>query len=178
MNRPLTYTCLMLAVCLVVAGCNKQSGSTQPAKKEVAKVTPPPQPPPAPPPVDTTPPVQGTATPSVAKHVVRGQDLQAVRNQFSQLGVFYNQYVTEFGKPPAKADDFLEYIKRDDARTYRDIKEGRFVLNVGSPLSANSVLAYEKDKDIRGMRVVVFADRRVEMMDEQQLKAALGGKNP
>lgn len=114
--------------------------------------------------------------PDQAKHVLRGKELAASRDHFHQLGLFYNQYVTEFGKPPARPDDLLEYFKRDHGALYQAFKEGRYVLNLKSTMTPTTVLAYEKNPDINNQHLVVFAGGNVELMPAAQLQAQLMGK--
>jgi hypothetical protein len=110
---------------------------------------------------------------NVAAHVVRGRDLQKVRNDLGQLAKLYQVYVTEFGRPPAKWEDFKTYIQRDAPKLVQDIEEGKYVVRWGAPASPGTLLAYEKQVDLRDNQVVVMGDGSVSSMSSQQLQAAL-----
>jgi hypothetical protein len=107
------------------------------------------------------------------QHIIRGRQLQSIRNDFHQLGIQYNGYLAQYGKPPGKPEDFLEYIRRDQGKVYRSFKDGTYVLNVGPKTTPRSMLAYEKGPDLNGKRVVVFHAGHVEMVEEKDFQEAL-----
>jgi hypothetical protein len=111
---------------------------------------------------------------NVAGHVQRGKDLQRIRNDLRQLAQLYQAYSTEMGRPPDDQEAFLSYIQRDARAIAQDIREGKYVViwKLRS-LNSNTVLAYEKDVDLRGNQVVVMGDATVSSMTPQQLQAAL-----
>ena len=111
---------------------------------------------------------------NVAGHVQRGKDLQKIRNDLRQLAMFYQTYTNDVGRPPADQEAFLQYIQRDARGIAQDIRDGKYVVIWGlqSP-SSSTVLAYEKDVDLRGNQVVVMGDATVSSMTPQQLQAAL-----
>jgi hypothetical protein len=111
---------------------------------------------------------------NVAGHVQRGKDLQKIRNDLRQLALLYQTYTNEMGRPPADQETFISYIQRDARGIAQDIRDGKYVVIWGLPsLSSSTVLAYEKDVDLRGNQVVVMGDATVSSMTPQQLQAAL-----
>jgi hypothetical protein len=111
---------------------------------------------------------------NVAGHVQRGKDLQKIRNDLGQLAKLYQTYSIDVGRPPADQEAFIKYIQRDARHIAQDIQDGKYVVIWGvQSLSSNTVLAYEKDVDLRGNQVVVMGDATVSSMTPQQLQAAL-----
>jgi len=62
---------------------------------------------------------------------------------------------------------------KDDPKAYQGLQDGHYVLKPIRELSSSLVLAYEKDPDLRGNRVVVFGDGSVKTLNEQDFQAAL-----
>ena len=116
--------------------------------------------------------------PSLAAHVERGKEKQKAQNDLQQIGTYYQLYMTENGRAPS-AKQLKDYVNRDpNARNLsKAINEGRLVLN-NPPANpgARVVVAYEKEKDLRGNRVVVLSDTSVHTMAEEEFQAALKGQ--
>ena len=119
--------------------------------------------------------VGGDAGPSAAMDVRRGMDSQKARNYLDQIGKFYTIYFNEFGRAPKTLEEFENYIKRDAQAEVKALEDGLLTLNLKATLSTNVVLGYETES-YRGMRAVVFGDGHVQMMNEQDFKAALSGQ--
>ncbi|OAI40855.1 hypothetical protein AYO40_04135 [Planctomycetaceae bacterium SCGC AG-212-D15] len=108
-----------------------------------------------------------------AMAVRRGTQQQKAMNDLKQIGVYFNLYRTEAGNPTT--DGFRKYIE-GEARTapalVKMVKDGDYVLNV--PKGGDGILAYEKDKDYQGTRVVVMTDGSVQKtMSEADFQATL-----
>ena len=96
-----------------------------------------------------------------------------------QLYLYYQQYVTEFGRAPAKVDDFKSYgVERDAPKIYKALEEGRYVFNwnAGASPGASTILCYEKDPGRKGgLIVALMGDGSIRQdMTEEQAQAALG----
>jgi prepilin-type processing-associated H-X9-DG protein len=163
---------LMLGVALV-AGCKKKPMAEHEAPKET--------------PISKLPPVNSKAekerrarigaddSPSAAMDVRRGMDREKIQNYLTQIGVFYNDYNTTFGRSPKTLEEFENYIKRDAHGEVEALKDGFLTLKLNTPLSSNAVLAYETEP-YRDMRHVLFGDGHVKMMNTQDFQAALKGQ--
>ncbi|HEV3262830.1 MAG TPA: hypothetical protein VG013_38705 [Gemmataceae bacterium] len=122
--------------------------------------------------------VKDNSDPSLAAHVERGKEKQKAQNDLNQIAQYYQLYNTENGRVP-NAKQLKDYIKQDPnaSKLSKALDEGHLVLNDSPPnLGARVVVAYEKEKDLRGNRVVVLADASVHTMDENEFQAALKGK--
>jgi hypothetical protein len=156
-HTPRLLSGLIIAVVLLVPAC-KTKKATQPE---------------APPPSGgstLTPPAPGGAVHNVRQAVKRVPD----SNQLRQFALFYIQYRDANQKAPSQLDD----LKKDlDAKSYEAFKEGFYVAvwNVNNP-GSNSVLAYVKDPDSYGTRMVAKGDASVERMDAQKFDSALKGQ--
>ena len=109
--------------------------------------------------------------------VKRVLDKTKARVYMEQIGIFYHAYVAENGKPPAKLDDFLEYIKRDSRNEYQMLKEGSFVWNAKAGTDSNKALCYEKDPDLDDNRIVLMGDGSVQQMSTADFDKALPPKD-
>ena len=139
-----------------------EPGEAKPAPAEIPAA---PEPPPA-------EPRRAPARPGV-----RGVlDRLLVQNTLQQIGLFYQLYLTEFGRPPARLDDFLDYIKKDGRLEYRALKEGSLVLELTPDPGSNTVLAYEKDPGADGSRMAVMGDTSVQRMSAEEFEKALPKK--
>jgi hypothetical protein len=109
---------------------------------------------------------------SLAAHVIRGKEKQITQGEFKNIGLFYNQYNSERSGAPT-LEGFKAYIKRDAAKEYQDLEDGRIVLIVTTTPASNKVLAYEKEPDLNGKHLVLMGDGSIDSMTEAQLQKAL-----
>ena len=65
---------------------------------------------------------------AAAMAVRRGVEIQRHQGDLMNIGIFYQQYVTENGKAPAKLEDFIEYIKKDSPSIATALKDKTFTL--------------------------------------------------
>jgi hypothetical protein len=111
--------------------------------------------------------------------IPRGMDIHEVKNMFKQIGLAYHSYVdanNRKGPPNYQAlSPFYERVKSyDDA-----LKDDGFIVfiwNVAPQQMTNgtsqTILAYERDMDDRGARVVLFGDGSVDVLGEETFQAA------
>lgn len=163
MNRRAILTGTMLASVLIL-GCVEQ-------KKDPAKPEP-----------------QGNPITSASGPIGQGGDAAAMAtrraaqqmkavNDMKQIALFFTAYRDVGGTP--SADGFLKYLEQDkDARVVNQaIKEGRYVVNVPRMLDSTWLLAYEKEPDFQGTRVVVMSDGAVtKTMPEAEFQKLLKSK--
>jgi len=124
---------------------------------------------------ETASPTKKDSEPSLAAHVVRGQERQQVQNDFHQLALYCKNYQAENGRTP-DLKQLEAYMGLEGARLAKALKEGRYVLVPNPGPGPNAVLIYEKDKDLNGNRIVLQAPDAVTLMNEQEFQAALKGK--
>jgi hypothetical protein len=155
MKTTQTWKCCLVVALLV--GCGGKSSSppdTKPAKAAPVHVS--------------TRPERG----GLRERIERPNILQ----ELHQLGLFYQQYFTEFNHAPATQDDFRSYIERDAAKMAEGIKEGYYTVVCKVPnIASSTVLAYQTEPDPEGYRYVVSGDMSVNKMDENQFQKALKG---
>lgn len=108
-----------------------------------------------------------------SEHVVRGKELTKHRNILQQIGLFYQNYVAETGKPPATVEDFKAYIQREGREEVKAIDDGRIIFVPGARTDSVSVLAYEKEPDLNGSQEVVMTDGSVKSVPAGDLKKSL-----
>jgi hypothetical protein len=104
------------------------------------------------------------------------QQLKAV-GELKQVGEYYNIYRAGQDSAAPTADGFLKYMEADrtaPAGLKKALKDGDYVVNAALSPTAGGVLAYEKEKDYQGTRVVVMTDGSVQKtMPEADFQAAL-----
>jgi hypothetical protein len=103
-------------------------------------------------------------------------DRLVVQNTLQQIGLFYHLYLTDIGRPPARVDDFLDYIRTDGRLEYRALKEGSVVLELIPTVDSTAVLAYEKDPAADGTRMAVMGDTSVQRLTAEEFERALSKK--
>jgi hypothetical protein len=121
---------------------------------------------------------QGPKTTGQAPNVViRGMELQEVKNAMKQLGLAYHNYLgTVSPKGPPNREALRDFYEKS-ATIDKLLKEGTvvFIWNAGIQQmpqgTSNTILAYEKDSYQGGLRVVLYGDGTVEMLDEAEFKA-------
>jgi hypothetical protein len=144
---------VLLAAALLPAGCMRSRGA---------------------PPATTQQAAAQSTRPGRVKRVL---DKTKARAYMEQIGIFYHTYVAENGKPPAKLDDFLDYIKRDSRNEYQMLKDGNFLWNAKAGTDSNKVLCYEKDPDLDDNRIVLMGDGSVQQMSTADFDKALPPKD-
>jgi hypothetical protein len=95
-------------------------------------------------------------------------------NELRQIGLFYNQYKTEFNKPPQTVQEFTEYIKRDSPGIKKAIDDKYYIV-LPKVNSSTGILAYEFDPDTRGQHGVVDSSGLAQEISTQDLVAAVKG---
>ncbi len=111
---------------------------------------------------------------SAAMAVRRGADNQTMRNDFRNIGQFYQAYVAEHGSGPKNLEEFLAYIQRDAPAIVKRFRDSTYTLNPQAQMSSNSILVYETNAWTDGTRNVLMGDGSVQKMGEQQIRQALG----
>jgi hypothetical protein len=101
---------------------------------------------------------------------------QEMQNALRQIGIFYRLYATENGKPPARLDDFLDYIQNEGRLEHRALTDGVLVLELVAEPGSNTVLAYEKEPYTDGGQLVLLGDAAVRKMSAEEFEAARGMK--
>jgi hypothetical protein len=94
--------------------------------------------------------------------------------QLANFSLAYFQYQTLNGKGPARVEDIQDSL---DANTIAALKEGTFVAVWGlrNP-SSETIVAYVKDPDSYGTRVVATGDGKARRMNQQEFDAAMKAK--
>jgi hypothetical protein len=112
----------------------------------------------------------GGAVQNTRRAVRRTADL----NEFKQFALAYTQYETLNNRGPSGLDDVKDSLS---PATIAAFKEGAYVAvwNVRGS-SSDTVVAYVKDPDIYGTRIVATADGSARRMNQQEFDAAMNKK--
>ncbi len=160
---------LLLGTALLLPGCKKKQAAIQ---KEATL------------PKESAGSPQGNPVlPRPGQQLQSGGVVQNVRQaarrtvDLSQLGNFslaYFQYQTLNGQGPSRVEDIQDSL---DANTMAAFKEGTCVgiWNLRN-LSSSTIVAYVKDPDSYGTRVVATGDGKARRMNQQEFDAAMKGK--
>jgi hypothetical protein len=158
MLQHLLRMCFLAGICwtLFLSGCKKQADeSTQPVSKDQNPSNP------------NTPPKGKTG---FARSLL---DLRKTTNDFKQIVLAYHMYWDENrGKPPTKPYDFLPFLQKEGPRLTKAMKDGQIVVFFGATMqqmtegTTNTILAYEKDADDKGLRVVAFGDGHLDTLNQ------------
>jgi hypothetical protein len=109
--------------------------------------------------------------------IPRAMDVQEVKNAMKQIGLAYHNCVTSNNKAPTKLQDLMQFLERNAMIEQMLADGGPVVLIYGvrpqdmTDGSSNTLLAYEKDADNRGLRVVLFGDGSVDMLPDDEFQA-------
>jgi hypothetical protein len=180
MSRTVRWTVCWLALLglLGMAGCGKAKNAQAKAEKEEegwnprGAYKPPPGAGEAPKPGGNV--NAGDIVGSAGQNVRQGVERQKAKGILENIGLFYQQYHLDNGKVPANENEFINYIQREAPHVVEAIKNGYFVVNWGSPLDGNRVLAYEKTS-YAGARTVLLGTRTIKVMPDAEFEAALRG---
>jgi uncharacterized Zn finger protein (UPF0148 family) len=108
--------------------------------------------------------------------IIRAMDVQEAKNAMKQIGLAYHNYVSTSGKAPLKMQDLMQHLERN-ALIEKMLTDGsvEFVYGVKpqdmTQGTSNTLLAWEKDADNLGRRVVLFADGSVDVLTEDDFQA-------
>jgi hypothetical protein len=112
---------------------------------------------------------------NLSGHIKRGKEIQVAQNDLSQLGQFYQLLYGEHNRAPT-GEELKTYIKQDAPKIYEAIEKGRYILTPKPGPGTNPVVAYEAEKDLNGIHLVLRTDGSVTRMNDEELQAALAGK--
>jgi hypothetical protein len=164
-----------VALILIIAGAvgvYMYSHAGEPQAKGPLNLPPPPriEPPPAPPEQPKFKDI-GDKKRNTTSYRARVDRIER-RNEMRQIGLFYQQYATEFNRPPARVEDLVDYIKRDAPGIVQAINEKYYFIVVGVR-AGNGIVAYEFDPDQNGFHGFAEMGGRVDDLSSQQLVAQL-----
>src|SRR5260370_28757248 len=101
----------------------------------------------------------------LGKHVQRGKEARSVQNDMRQLATFL--FDPEKGRTPKNWEEFKPTI-RQAPNIVKEIEEGQINVLWNTPLSSNTIVAYEVQEDIRGTHIVAMDDGSVHTMTTVQ----------
>ncbi len=157
---------LLLGTALLLPGCKKKQAAIQnedAAQKESAG-----------------PPQGNPVLPRPGQQLQSGGAIQNVRqaarrtvdlSQLSNFSLAYFQYHTLNNQGPSRLEDIRDSL---DANTIASFKEGDCVAvwNLRN-LSSSTIVAYVKDPDSYGTRIVATGDGKARRMNQQEFDAAM-----
>ena len=161
---------LILGAALLLPGCQKKKAASQagsaPSQRQVAG-----------------PPQGNPVLPRPGQQLQSGGVVQNVRQaarrtvdlaQLKNFSLAYFQYQTLNGKGPSRIEDIKDSL---DANTITTFKEGTCVAvwNLRNP-SSSTIVAYVKDPDSYGTRIVATGDGAARRMNQQDFDAAMKAK--
>lgn len=161
---------LVLGTALLLPGCKKKPAAAQKDNTTAQQQS-------------AGPPPGNPVLPQPGQQLQAGGAVQNVRqaarrtvdsSQLTNFALAYFQFQTQNGQGPASVDDIKDSL---DANTIAAFKEGTCVgiWNLRN-LSSDTILAYVKDPDSYGTRMVAMGDRSVQRMTQQQFDAAMKAK--
>lgn len=162
-RRPALIGVMILAGLL--SGCGKTAKETPrtPAPQEPLKN-----------PVTSAPGPIGQGGDAAAMAVRRASEQMKAVNDMRQLGTLFQVYRTS--GEASSTEGFCKHLEQDreTAALSKAVKEGRYVVQIPKMPDASGILAYEKDADYQGTRVVVMTDGSVQKtMPESEFQKAL-----
>ncbi len=112
----------------------------------------------------------GVTTPNPKRVIERPR----VQNELAQIGVAYMTCAVD--NPPRKIEDLMPFLE-NNPKIEKLLRDGAIVVIWGVRPSqvANSsetILAYEKDPDDKGTRVILMADTSVKTMSNDEFQKA------
>lgn len=161
-----------LVVVLAVSAMNNREPDDQ-AKAKLQALLAAQKPAPPPPPVQPPPQFKDIGEKKRATDSIRARADRPDRlNELKQIGLFYQQYILNFNRPPTTVQDFTEFIKRDSAGIKKAIDEKYYFLVV-QVKGQSGIVAYEFDPDTRSRHGIAEMGGRADDMTTQELLAAL-----
>ena len=161
---------LILGTALLLPGCKKRQAASQ---KEGGAIQ---QEAGGPPPGNPVLPRPGQQLQSggVVQNVRQAARRTVDLNQLGNFSLAYFQYQTLNGQGPSRVEDIQDSL---DANTIAALKEGTCVAVWGlrNPTS-ETIVAYVKDPDGYGTRVVATGDGKARRMNREEFDAALKAK--
>jgi hypothetical protein len=118
----------------------------------------------------------------------KGADRRKLSNDLKQIALAYlNYWDTKQGKGPKKAEDLLPLIENDQ-RLLKLMQDGQIVVYWGATIqgltarttggdinqlaTSNTILAYERDADNQGARMVVMVDGSIQTLSQEDFNKA------
>jgi hypothetical protein len=162
--------CVLLLGAALLPGCKKKPAAVQKEGAAAQKE-------------DAGPQQGNPVLPRPGQQLQAGGVVQNVRQaarrtvDLGQLGNFslaYFQYQTQNGQGPSRVEDIKDSL---DANTIAAFKEGTCVAvwGVRNP-SSSTIVAYVKDPDQYGTRVVATGDGKARRMTQEEFDAAIKAK--
>jgi hypothetical protein len=158
---------LILGAALLLPGCKRKQAALQ---KEDAPIQ---QESGGPPPGNPVLPRPGQQLQSggVVQDVRQASRRTVDLNQLANFSLAYFQYQTLNGKGPSHVEDIKDSL---DANTIAAFNEGHCVAVWGlRNLSSETIVAYVKNPDSYGTRVVATGDGKARRMNQQEFDAAM-----
>lgn len=173
MNRLVTLASGLLVgmICLGLTGCQKAAKTKPPAVAQGKSSSPEQAGPPEGPKPDAR--SAGDIIGSAGQNVRQGAARQGNKVMLHDLGVFFQHFNNENGRPPANKDEFITYIKRDAPKTVEALQDETYVVHWKMPMQSNNILVYERFALSNGTRLVLKGDGSVHTMTEQEFKEAM-----
>lgn len=158
---------LVLVTALLLPACKKRKAAIQKEDAAIQKE-------------GAKPPQGNPVLPRPGQQLHSGGVVQSVReaarrtvdlNQLANFSLAYFQYQTLNGQGPSRLEDIKDSL---DATTIAAFKEGNCVgvWNLRNPSSA-TIVAYVKQPDMYGTRIVATGDGKARRMSKQEFDAAL-----
>jgi hypothetical protein len=108
--------------------------------------------------------------PGLGAHVARGKEKRSLENDIRQLATFL--FDPDAGRTPKNWEAFKPSL-RQAPHLVKAVEDGEVAIIYNVPLGSNTVVAYEREPDLRGSHVVAWGDGRVTTMPTAELDAAL-----
>jgi hypothetical protein len=109
--------------------------------------------------------------------IPRTMDVQELKNAMHNIGLAYHNYASANNKAPMKLQDFFTVMDRNALIETLLKDDGAVVFIYGvrpqdmTQGTTNTILAYEKESDNKGVRVVLYGDGSVELLTDGEFYA-------
>lgn len=171
MSRPRTLASGVLLLA-VLTGC-QQSGKAKAKNAQANSGAPPAQQASKPEPPRPEARSAGEIIGNAAQNVRQGAQRQGNKGMLHDLGLLFQNFFSENGRPPKNKDEFITYIKKDAPKTVEALQDETYLVRWNTPMNSNNVLVYERYALSNGTRLVLKGDGSVHTMTEQEFQAAL-----